>query len=140
MKVAVIDGQGGGLGKVIVEKLKKKKTEKQKINIIALGTNAMATAAMIKAGADEGATGENAIIFTSKNVDIITGTVAIISANSILGEVTPKMAEAISSSSAKKILLPVNKCNIEIAGTKNYSLPSTIESLVERIIEIYDEE
>lgn len=134
MKVAIVDGQGGGIGKVIADKIKKH-PDGNKIHIIALGTNAMATAAMLKAGANEGATGENAIIYNSDKVDLIVGTVAVISANAILGEVSAKIAEAISSSSAKKILIPISRCSIEIVGAQNRSLPELIDKLIERIFE-----
>jgi hypothetical protein len=138
MKIAIIDGQGGGIGKAIIEKIKKK-LKNEDINIIALGTNALATASMLKAGADEGATGENAIVFNSKKVDIIIGTVAILSANSIMGEVSPKIAEAVGTSDAKKILLPLNRCNLEIIGVDNSNvLPVLIDLLVNRLFDIYN--
>ncbi|MCG8502253.1 MAG: DUF3842 family protein [Firmicutes bacterium] len=134
MKIAVVDGQGGGLGKAIIEKLSKE--VKGEAYIIALGTNAMATASMFRAGADEGATGANAIIFTADKVDIIVGSVAILAANAMLGEFSPRMAEAIGSSSAKKILIPLNRCHIEVVGTKDGSLPQLIDLAVSRVKEI----
>lgn len=128
MLVAVIDGQGGGMGKAIVERLR---TEfGRDIEIIALGTNALAAAAMLKAGADEGASGENAIVHSSSKADVIIGPIGIIAANSMLGELTPKMAEAIAESPARKILIPMNKCNIQVAGVRNETLPVQIESAV----------
>lgn len=130
MRIAVIDGQGGGIGKYIIERLRKEISDD--IEIIALGTNALATAAMIKAGADEGASGENAIVFNSSRVDLIVGPISVIIANAMLGEVSPKMAEAISASPARKILLPVTR-DIEIAGYKSEPLPHLIEDLVKRI-------
>ncbi|TYQ15746.1 UNVERIFIED_CONTAM: uncharacterized protein DUF3842 [Acetivibrio alkalicellulosi] len=129
MRIGVIDGQGGGMGRVIVEKLREEFTEN--VDIIALGTNALASSLMLKAGANEAASGENAIIFCSSKVDIIIGPIGIISANSMLGELTPKMAEAISQSPAVKILIPMNKCNIRIAGVRNEPLPYQIESAIE---------
>ncbi len=129
MRVAVIDGQGGGMGKAIIERLKSELGES--IEIIALGTNALATALMLKAGADEGASGENAIVLNSSKVDIIVGPIGIVAANSMLGELTPRMAEAISISPAKKVLVPYNKCNIYIAGVKNEPLSSYIDYAVE---------
>lgn len=128
MKIAVIDGQGGGIGKHITEKLRKYLPED--IEIIALGTNALATAAMLKAGANDGATGENAIVFMSDKVDVIVGSVAILAANAMLGELTPKIAQAIGSSNAKKVLLPINRSGIEIIGVVNEPLPHQIEKLV----------
>ncbi|MDK2800149.1 MAG: hypothetical protein PWP27_2283 [Clostridiales bacterium] len=136
MKIAVVDGQGGGLGKTIIEKLSKEMGEA--VHIIALGTNAMATAAMLKAGANEAATGENAIVVNANKVDIIIGSVGVLAANSMLGEFTPKMAEAIGSSSARKILIPLNRCNLEIIGTGAASLPNLIELLVLRVKELSD--
>lgn len=131
MKIAVIDGQGGGIGKTIVEKLRRELPEG--IHIIALGTNVSATMIMLKAGANEGASGENAIVVNSSKVDIIVGAIGIIIANAMMGELTPKMSEAIASSSAKKVLIPLNRCNIEVAGVKNDPLPYLIDSAVDII-------
>lgn len=128
MKIGVIDGQGGGIGKHITEKLRKHLPED--VEIIALGTNSLATAAMLKAGANEGATGENAIIFMTDKVDVIVGSVSILAANSMLGELTPKVAEAIAVSKARKLLLPMNRVGIEIIGVVNEPLPHQIEKLV----------
>ncbi|KPU43379.1 hypothetical protein OXPF_28200 [Oxobacter pfennigii] len=130
MRIAVIDGQGGGIGKTIVEKLRKELPEDTEI--IALGTNALATAAMIKAGANEGATGENAIVYSSGKVDVIMGPIGIISANSMHGELTPMMSKSIAESTARKILLPLNKCNIEIVGVdKSEPLPHLSDKAVQ---------
>jgi len=128
LKIAVIDGQGGGIGKTVVEKLCKELPENA--DIIALGTNAQATVAMLKAGANEGATGENAILYNAGRVDIIVGTVGILVANAMMGELTPAMAAAVASSSAKKVLIPLNRCNIEIAGIRNEPLPYYIDDAV----------
>ncbi|MFZ5967226.1 MAG: DUF3842 family protein [Bacillota bacterium] len=131
MRIAVIDGQGGGIGKSIIEKIKA--SLKEEVEILALGTNALATAAMLRAGADEGATGENPILLNAPKVDLIMGPVGIIAANSMLGELTPVMAKAIAESPAKKILIPISKCNIQVAGTGNDSLPFYIEAAIEII-------
>ena len=128
MRIAVIDGQGGGIGKAIVEKLKSNFGET--IEILVLGTNALATSLMIKAGANEGASGENAIVVNANKVDIIIGSIGIIAANAMLGELTPKMANAIAKSSAKKILIPLNRCNIEVVGVCNEPLPHYIDLAV----------
>lgn len=125
MRIAVVDGQGGGIGKIIVEKLRANFGEE--VEIIVLGTNALATSLMIKAGADEGASGENAIIFNAPKVDIIVGSIGIIVANAMLGEVTPLMARAIAESPAKKVVIPFNKCNVHVAGVSNEPLPSYID-------------
>lgn len=131
MRIAVIDGQGGGIGKTIVERLRKGLPKE--VNIIALGTNALAASLMLKAGADEVASGENAIIFNSSRVDIIVGSIGIIAANSMIGELTPAMAKAIAESSAKKILIPFNRCNIEIIGVVKEPLPNFVERVLESI-------
>ncbi len=131
MKIAVIDGQGGGMGKAIVEKLRK--AFGNDLEILALGTNALATSLMLKAGANEGASGENAIIYSSPKVDFIIGSIGIISANSMLGELTPNMARAIAESPAKKILIPLNRCNVYVAGVKSEPLPICIDKAIEKI-------
>lgn len=131
MRIAVIDGQGGGIGRLIVEKLKA--NFGSKVSIIVLGTNALATAAMLKAGADEGASGENAILYNVPKVDLIVGTMGIIAANSMLGELSPSMAKAIAESPAKKILIPINRCNIHIVGLQDDPLPQSIDLLVEEV-------
>jgi len=131
MRIAVIDGQGGGIGKSLVEKIKSKFGNQ--VHVIALGTNAVATSLMIRGGADDGASGENAIIVNVDHVDMIVGTVGIISANSMLGELTPAMAKAISGSPAKKILIPLNRCNLMVTGVSNSSLPEHIDEVIESI-------
>ena len=131
MRIAIIDGQGGGIGKAIVEKLRQ--AFESRIEIIALGTNSLATSLMLKAGANEGATGENAIVYNVSKVDFIVGPVGIISANSLLGELTPLMAKAISESAAKKVLIPLNRCNVIVAGVENKTLPHYIEDAIEII-------
>lgn len=134
MRIAVIDGQGGGIGKALVEKLRQALPED--VEIIALGTNALAASLMMKAGANEGASGENAVMVNAMRADIIVGTIGIIAANSMLGELTPLMAKAIAESPAKKILIPLNRCNIEVVSVKNEPLPHHIENAV-RIIKNY---
>jgi len=134
MKILVVDGQGGGIGKALIEKLKKSVPET--CEIIAVGTNSIATAAMIKAGADSGATGENAVIYNSSRVDIIAGSIGIIAANSIMGELSPSMASAISSSDAVKVLIPLNRCNIRVAGTSSDQIPARIDDAVSIIMEM----
>lgn len=128
--VAVIDGQGGGIGNAIIQKLKSKVPN---IKIQALGTNSSATRNMIKAGADEGATGENAIIYNVKNADIIMGVLAILMPNSMLGELTPKMSEAIGASHAMKILIPLARCNIKVAIPGEYNIQQCIDYSIELV-------
>lgn len=124
----MVDGQGGGIGKDIVAKLKKELGDA--VEVIALGTNAMATAAMLKAGADHGATGENAIVQTVEDVDLVVGCLGIILAHSMFGELTPKMAEAIAKTKARKLLLPVNRCRVDVVGVERKPLPSMIDRIV----------
>lgn len=131
MRIAVIDGQGGGIGRLIVEKLRT--AYGNNICILALGTNALAASLMLKAGANEGASGENAIVFNSQKVDIIVGSIGIVCANSMLGELTPAMARSIAESSAAKVLIPLNRCNLLIAGTKEEPLPNLIDAAVELV-------
>lgn len=134
MRIAVIDGQGGGIGKHLTEKLRRELPEN--IEILALGTNALATSVMLRAGANEGATGENAVIYNSSRVDIIVGPVSILFPNAMLGELTAKMAEAITSSPARKMLLPLTRSGIDIVGLKNEPLPHLIEELVKKVKDI----
>jgi NAD(P)-dependent dehydrogenase (short-subunit alcohol dehydrogenase family) len=138
VRIAVVDGQGGGIGKSIIERLRKELSARQavKVTIIALGTNALATGSMLKAGADEGATGENAIVRTVEAVDVILGPLGIVLANSILGELTPKMATAIASCKAHKLLIPMTRCGVEIVGARIDPLPRQIDALVEKTIEL----
>lgn len=139
VKVAVVDGKGGGIGKALIERIKK---EGLNIELIALGTNSSATTNMLKGGADEAATGENAIIYNSGRVDVILGVIAIIQANSMMGELTPDMAMAIGESNALKILIPTSRCNIKIAMPEEFNLQQSIEyaiiRLKEYLVEIKD--
>lgn len=121
---------------MIVEKLRQELGEE--IVIFGMGTNAVATSVMLRAGANDGASGENAVVYCASRVDVIAGSVAIIAANSFLGELTPRMAEAIASSPAVKVLLPINRYGIEIAGVVDEPLPLQVEDLVRRIRRIYD--
>jgi hypothetical protein len=131
--IAVIDGQGGGIGSFIIKSLREHFGES--IEIIALGTNSTATSAMLKARANKGATGESAIVWNAPRVDIITGPLSIVLSNSMLGELTAKMSEAISSSPARRILLPLNQEYVDIVGVEKEPLPHLIEKLVLRIKE-----
>jgi len=135
-KIAVIDGQGGGIGSFIIKALREQLGER--VEIIALGTNSTATTAMLKARANKGATGENAIVWNAGRVDIIAGPLSIVLGNGMLGELTPKMAEAIVSSGAAKFLLPLNQEQVEIIGVSKEPLPHLIEKLVARIKEEAD--
>ena len=133
--VVVIDGQGGGIGSTIIKKLREGYSEQ--IEIIALGTNAVATANMLKAGANRGASGQNAIVQTSRHADMIVGPISIVMANAMLGELTPSMAEAIASSSARKILIPLSQENVVVVGVSSNPLPKLIEiMLAENLAEL----
>lgn len=127
MKIVVIDGQGGRIGSLLIEKLKLSEIDAE---IIAVGTNSIATASMLRAGADAGATGENPVLVNCRDADFIMGPVGIIAADSLLGEVTPAMASAVASAHGKKILLPVNKCNLHIIGAKELTIPVLISESV----------
>lgn len=131
MKIAVIDGLGGGLGSQIVNKLNKEFGNSLKL--IALGTNAGATKKMITNGAHEGATGENAIIINANKVDIIIGPLGLIIPNSMKGEITTGMAEAIASSDAKKVIIGMKQPHVHLVGVSNKSLNELIEEAIDQI-------
>ncbi len=134
LKIAVVDGQGGGIGSLIVKRLREE--FKDAVEIIALGTNAVATTYMMKAGADKGASGENAIIWNAAKADIITGPVSIIFPNAMLGELTSKMAEAVSSSPARKMLIPLNQEQVDIIGVTKEPLPHLVEKLLNKVKDV----
>ena len=130
-----MDGQGGGIGATIIKGLRA--SVGNDLEILALGTNSIATSRMMKAGANKGGTGENAIVQTSKRVDVIVGPLAILMANSMMGEVTPGMAVAVSSSEAKRILIPLTQEQVSIVGVSGEPLPHLVGQVVEMIKEIY---
>ena len=130
MKVVVIDGQGGRLGQLLVERVKDRLPQAQ---VLALGTNTAATAAMLKAGADLGATGENPVVRGVVDADGVLGPVGIVVANAILGEVTPAMAEAVGSCRGKKYLVPMNGCGVVVAGVEELPLPVYVARAVEAL-------
>ena len=123
MKLVVIDGQGGGVGRSIVAALKARMPDQR---VIALGTNVQATAAMLKAGADAGATGESAIRYQCKTADIILGVTGILHANAMMGEISPGIAAAVSLSEGQKILVPLERCGLMIAGVGKQPLDGLI--------------
>ena len=137
MKLMVMDGQGGGIGATIIKGLRV--SVGNDLEILALGTNSIATSRMMKAGANKGGTGENAIIQTSKRVDVIVGPLAILMADSMMGEVTPGMAVAVSSSEAKRILIPLTQEQVSIVGVSGEPLPHLVGQVVEMIKEIYQD-
>ena len=133
MKIAVIDGQGGGMGRALVAELKARMGDRQH-TILALGTNSLATQAMLKAGAHEGATGENAIVYNAGRVDVIAGPIGIVLANALLGELSPRMAEAIASSPAMKVLIPMERCQVHVVGAVSQPLQASVEQAVAHIL------
>jgi len=130
MNILIIDGMGGSIGKAIIERLR---AERRDISIIAVGTNSIATSAMLKAGADFGATGENAVVYNAPRVDYIIGAMGIAFANSMHGEVSPKMSEAVSASPAHKILLPIDKCNVTVTGISGATVQTYIGEIVSKL-------
>lgn len=129
MKIVVIDGQGGSIGKAIVEQLVKKIDVE---SIFCIGTNSVATANMLKAGAKYGASGENPVVVACRDADYIIGPIGIIMADSMLGEISPLMAQAVGASNAHKILIPINKC-LTVAGVQNLTLSDYIKIAVDSI-------
>ena len=130
MKIIVIDGQGGKIGRTVIEQLKKRFPDQE---LLAIGTNSIATSSMLKAGASQGATGENPILVASRDADIIIGPITIVMADSLLGEITPSMANAVSASRAYKILIPTNRCNHYIAGCQGVSLSDAIQAVCDEV-------
>lgn len=129
MRICVVDGQGGGIGSAIVKRLRE--ALGNRVEIIALGTNAIATAAMLKAGANKGATGENAVVQTVARAEVVVGSVGIILAHAMMGELTPAMAEAIAASRALKILIPMTQERVQVVGVSTQPLPHMIEEMIE---------
>ena len=129
-KVVVIDGQGGRLGRLLIESILK---DNLSCDLYAIGTNSIATAAMLKAGALHGATGENPVLVSVRDADIVIGPIGIISAESLLGEVTPNIAVAVGQSPAVKLLIPVGHCNNQVIGVQDMSLNDMVRTAVERM-------
>lgn len=133
MHILVIDGQGGKMGASLTEQIKKNLPQAE---LIAIGTNSLATSAMLHAGADAAATGENPVVVNCLWADVIVGPLGIITANALLGEITPKMAAAVSESRAKKILLPVSRCAVAVVGVQEKSLSEYVREAVAQIAEL----
>ena len=133
MKVVVIDGQSGRIGQLFIEKVVKAKLS---CELLSIGTNAIATASMLKAGASMGATGENPVIVACRTADIIVGPIGILAADAMLGEITPTMAAAVGQSRATKLLLPVNLCNNIVVGTQSMPLSAILDEAVETLCRI----
>jgi hypothetical protein len=133
MKIGIIDGQGGGIGGAVIKKLREEFGER--IEIIALGTNSIATAQMMKARANKGATGENAILQTAPKMDILIGPIGIVLAQSMMGEVTPAIARAVAESPGLKFLIPLSQERAEVVGLLSEPLPHLVEKLLIRLKE-----
>lgn len=134
MRIIIVDGQGGGVGRALVDQLKRTKPD---LELIAIGTNAIATSAMLRAGADRGATGENAIRVCCERADIIAGPIGILMADAMLGEITPEIARCVGASDAKKVLIPSPKSGILIAGSDpSLPLSALLEDAVRRILDL----
>ena len=131
MNIVIIDGQGGQLGVQLIQKIKSNQID---AIITAIGTNAIATSSMLKAGANFGATGENPVIVACRKADVIIGPIGIVIADSLHGEITPKMALAVGQSDAVRILLPMNKCDNIVAGTSSLSTSTIIEDAINQLL------
>ena len=130
MNILIIDAQGGGIGKQLVSAVKKNMPD---VSVTAIGTNSAATSAMIKAGADNAATGENAVVVNSKKADVITGPIGIVIADALLGEITPRMAKAVAQSPAKRILIPINHCDNIVVGVDDLNIGKLIQDVIEEL-------
>lgn len=134
MNILVVDAQGGGIGKQVVAAVKKQFPQ---ITITAVGTNSLATSAMLKSGADHAATGENAVIVGCRNADFIIGPIGIVIADALFGEITPAMAAAVGQSRAKRILIPMNHCDNIIVGINDLNIGRLIESIIQEVGKVF---
>ncbi len=132
MKILVIDGQGGGMGRAIVTALRERLPQQP---LLALGTNVLATQAMLKAGAEQGATGENAILWQCRDADIILGPTGLVAAGALLGEISPAIASAVGASPAQKYLIPSDRCSLHVIGLKPQGMDAAVAELVDRVRE-----
>lgn len=135
MKILIIDAQGGGIGKQVIIAIKQNIPQAE---VTAVGTNSIATSAMLKAGADHAVTGENAIIVGCRKADVIIGPIGIVIADAIFGEITPIMAVAVGQSNAKRLLLPVNNCNNIIVGASDVPLGKLITDVINELKSIHN--
>lgn len=135
MNILVIDGQGGQLGGQLIKSLK---TNFNNVKVMAVGTNATATATMLKSGADQAATGENPVIVMCRNADIIIGPIGIVIADAMFGEITPQMAVAVGQADAVRILLPINKCDNLVAGIPDISTATILEDVILKVKKILE--
>ena len=128
--VVVVDGQGGGMGRGLVESIKKKWP---KLHVRAVGTNSLATSAMLRAGADDGATGENALLVACRRADVILGPLGIVIADALMGEISPAMAVAVAQARARRILIPLNQCDNLVAGVADMPVGRLLDSAVDEL-------
>lgn len=135
MNILVIDGQGGQLGGQLIKSIK---ANLENNKIIAVGTNATATATMLKAGADQAATGENPVVVACRTADVIIGPIGIVIADSLFGEITPQMAIAVGQADAVRILLPLNKCDNLVAGIQDVSTAAILEDVITKVKQIIE--
>ncbi len=133
MNILVMDGQGGHLGGQLIKEIL---LRFKNVKIMAVGTNAIATAAMLKAGAHQGATGENPVLVACRKADVIIGPIGIVIADAMFGEVTPKMAMAVGQADATRILMPVNRCDNLVAGVPDLSMSTLIEDAILKLHEL----
>lgn len=130
MNILIIDAQGGGIGKQLVSAIRKNMT---KASVTAVGTNSAATAAMLKAGADNAATGENAVVVNSRKADVIIGPIGIVIADALFGEITPLMAKAVAQSPAKRILIPINHCDNIVVGVDDLNIGRLLQDVLQEL-------
>ena len=130
MQILIIDAQGGGIGRQLVAAVKGAVPEAV---VTAVGANSAATSAMLKAGADRGATGENAVVVCSRRADVIVGPIGIVIADALLGEITPRMAQAVAQSPARRILIPVNHCDNIVVGVEDLNLGELVQDAVREL-------
>ena len=134
MKLMIMDGQGGGIGAAVIKGLRQ--AIGVDLEILALGTNSIATSRMMKAGANRGGTGQNAIICNCRMVDVIIGPLGILMANAMMGEMTAEMASAVSSSKAIKILIPLTQEKVRVVGVSGEPLPHLVNQVIEIVKEM----
>ena len=133
MTILVVDGQGGGVGRQLAAQIKETFPD---VRLMAVGTNTIATSAMLKGGADNAATGENAVIVAARKADVIVGPLGIVVADSLGGEISPAMANAVAQSNAKRILIPFKHCENVIVGVSDYTLGHLIQQAIDELRKI----
>lgn len=133
MKILIVDGQGGGVGRQLAARIKEAFPD---VRLMAVGTNTVATSAMLKGGADSAATGENAVLVAARKADVIIGPIGIVVADSLGGEISPAMANAVAQADAKRILLPFKNCDNVIVGVSDFTLATQIQQVVEELRKI----